>query len=237
MQSRWSAVRAGIRAQIPLTIGTIPFGIIWGALGVAAGLPPAVVVAMSVLVYAGASQFAAAGLITAGAPALVTVLTTLVINLRHVWYSASLAPHLADLSARWKFLFAFTMSDPAYATAIQRYSTAVEREKHHQYVYLGGTLLVYLTWQTTTVTGMLLGARIPPAWNLDFALPLSFIALLAAQLRDRALGVAALTAALTALLLAGLPYQLGMVIGSSAGVLAGWGFERLQRGRAAEAAA
>lgn len=236
MAGRWAAFRDGVRTQFPSTVGTLPFGIIWGALGVAAGLPPLVVMGMSLLVYAGASQFAAAGLIAAGAPWPVTVLTTLVINLRHIWYSASLAPYLAPLSARWKTLFAFTMSDPAYASAIQRYTAAPQPIKHHQYAYLGGTLLVYLSWQLSTLVGVVLGARIPPEWNLDFALPLSFIALLSNQLRDRALAVAALVAALGAVLLAGLPYQLGMVIASSLGVFGGWLFQRLQRGPAAESA-
>ena len=97
---------AGARAEIPILFGAAPFGLIYGVLARGAGLPPLPAMAMSSVVFAGSAQFIGAGLIGAGAPGAVVVLTTLIVNLRHMLYSASLAPYLRRLSpvtACWFF--------------------------------------------------------------------------------------------------------------------------------------
>lgn len=111
----------GVKGVAPILLGVIPFGMIYGVLAVGAGLTPLAAQAMSSVVFAGSAQFVAAGLFRVGAPGVVLVLTTLIVNLRHVLYSASVAPYLAHLSWRWKALLAYLLTDEAYAVAITHY--------------------------------------------------------------------------------------------------------------------
>ena len=114
----------GMRDTVPLLVGAIPFGILFGALAVNAGLSLPATLAMSLIVFAGSSQFVAAGLVAQGAGVLIIVLTTFVVNLRHALYGASLGPYLRGLSHRWLLPLAFWLTDEAYAVVIQRYERA-----------------------------------------------------------------------------------------------------------------
>src|SRR2546425_12969628 len=95
-------VAAGIRAELPILLGVLPFGLIYGALALQAGIPPAPALAMSSIVFAGAAQFVATQLIAVGAPIGLLLFTTFVVNLRPLLYSASLSPYLRPLRPAWK---------------------------------------------------------------------------------------------------------------------------------------
>src|SRR3990172_6826872 len=112
---------AGLRAELPILLGVVPFGMIYGALAVGAGLPPEAALAMSSIVFAGSAQFVATPLFSAGTPWLVILLTTLVVNLRHMLYSASVAPYTKPLRPWWKWLLAYLLTDEAYAVTIIHY--------------------------------------------------------------------------------------------------------------------
>jgi 4-azaleucine resistance transporter AzlC len=221
---------AGVRAQLPILLGVVPFGMIYGALAVSSGLSPAAAQAMSAIVFGGSSQFVAAGLFAAATPWPVIVLTTFVINLRHALYSASVAPYLAHLPARWKGLLAYLLTDEAYAMGIQRLQAPGEPGERH-WALLGGELALWLVWQLSTAVGVFLGAQVPPGWGLDFALALTFIAILVPALTDRPTILAALVAGAVALLGAGLPYKLGLIAAACAGIIAGVAAGRLRLGR------
>lgn len=210
----------GVRAELPILLGVVPFGMIYGVLAISAGLSPAAAQAMSAIVFAGSSQFVGAGLFAAATPWPVIVLTTFVINLRHALYSASMAPHIAHLPARWKALLAYLLTDEAYAVAIQRYRAPGEAAQRHWYL-LGCGLALWVTWQTSTAVGVFLGAQVPASWGLDFALALTFIAILVPALTDRPAVTAALVAGAVALLGAGLPHKLGLMAAAAAGIAAG----------------
>ena len=117
MKSFW----AGGRAASPLLVGVFPFGLIYGALALGAGLSPATAQMMSSIVFAGSAQFVAAQLVHESAPGLIIVLTIAVVNLRHMLYSASIAPYIEHLPMRWKTFLAYLLTDEAYATAIIHY--------------------------------------------------------------------------------------------------------------------
>ena len=104
----------GVKAELPLLLGVLPFGMIYGALAVKLGLPPALALAMSSIVFAGSSQLIGAPLIAAGTPGAVIIATTFVVNLRHALYSASVAPFIKQLPMRWKVLLAYLLTDEAY---------------------------------------------------------------------------------------------------------------------------
>jgi 4-azaleucine resistance transporter AzlC len=220
MASGLKSFWAGIRAESPLLVGVFPFGLIYGALALGAGLTPAAAQAMSSIVFAGSAQFAAVHLIGQSAPGLVVVLTVAVINLRHVLYSASVAPYIERLPARWKTLLAYLLTDEAYAAVITRFEAGGAAPAGHWF-FLGAGLALWATWQVSSALGIFLGAALPASWPIDFAIPLTFIAMLVPVLRGRPMAAAALSAGATALLAGGLPFKLGLILAAMVGILAG----------------
>lgn len=216
---------AGVRAEVPLLIGVFPFGMIYGALALSTGLTASAAQAMSSIVFAGSAQFVTAQLIRESAPGFVIVLTIAIVNLRHVLYSASLAPYLAPLSTRWKTLLAYLLTDEAYAPTILKY----EREgatPHTHWFLLGAGLALWGTWQVSTALGIFLGTAIPKSWSLDFALPLTFIAMVVPILKGRPYVAAALSAGVTALVAHSLPYKLGLILAALVGITVGTYLEK-----------
>ncbi len=211
---------AGVRAESPLLVGVFPFGMIYGALARDAGLSPLASQLMSSVVFGGASQFVAAKLIGEAAPGLVVVLTIAVVNLRHMLYSASVAEHVRALPMRWKVLLSYLLTDEAYAASIVHYESEGVRPESHWF-FLGAGLALWTVWQVSTALGILMGAAIPPSWRLEFALPLTFIAMVAPGLKDLPMVAAALGAGAAALLAYGLPYKLGLIAAALTGIAVG----------------
>lgn len=216
----------GIRAELPILVGTVPFGLIYGAAAVSAHLPRSLAQAMSFIVFAGSAQFVTVQFITAGVPGLILVVTAFVINLRHALYSASVAPYVRKLPAGWKWLLAYLLTDEAYAVAITQYVQPGDGTRRHWY-FLGAGLALWASWQASTAAGIFLGASVPASWSLDFALPLTFIALVVPALRDRAGVSAALVGGLGAVLFAALPFKSGLLLATGAGIAAGLAMETL----------
>jgi 4-azaleucine resistance transporter AzlC len=197
---------------------------IYGVLALSAGLPATLAFAMSSIVFAGSAQFVGAQLIGAGAPGIVILVTTFIVNLRHVLYSASVAPYLKDLGARWKCLLAYFLTDEVYAVAITRVArsgASPSGSPSLRWYFLGAGLAQWSAWQASTLVGIALGAQIPPGWALDFAIALTFIALVIPTLTDRPTVAAALSAGIVAVLTAAWPYKLGLVVAAVVGILVG----------------
>ena len=216
---------AGVRAEIPLLIGVFPFGMIYGALALNAGLSNLAAQMMSSLVFAGSAQFITAQLVHDAAPGLVIILTIAVVNLRHMLYSASLAPYLAALSTRWKILLSYLLTDEAYAPSIIHYEKEGLRPFSHWFL-LGAGLVLWTNWQISTALGIFLGKAIPDSWSLDFALPLTFIAMVVPVLKNRPMIAAALSAGLVALVAYSLPYRLGLIVAALVGIAVGTFLEK-----------
>ena len=146
----------------------------------------------------------------------------MLLNLRHMLYSASVAEHVRHLPRRWRVLLAYLLTAEAYAVAILRYARPAGPgpDLRHWY-FLGCGLTLWGCWQLSTALGIAFGARIPPEWDIDFAVPLTFIALLTLLVKERAGQAAALVAAVAVLALAALPYRLGLVLAIVLGLLAG----------------
>lgn len=228
MTSPRSACFAGVKAVVPLLIGAIPFGIIYGVLAVSAGIPIVLAQAISLIVFAGSAQFIAAQLIGAGASGFVIVLTTFVVNLRHALYSASLAPHVKELPRGWKWLLAYLLTDEAYAVAIAHYRDNAGLPNKHWY-FFGAGFGLWSVWQLSTAIGIFLGTGVPHEWSLDFALALTFIALVVPALKSRADLAAALVGGAVAVAAHGLPYKLGLILAALCGIAAGLVAWRLRK--------
>lgn len=217
---------AGCRAFGPMLMSIVPFGMVCGAAAISAGLTPWQAFAMSCMVFAGSAQIAATQLFADGAPLLVIITTAAVVNLRFMMYSASLAPHFRPLGKPWKALFAYLITDQAYALSIVRYLED-NQGRHLHWFYLGLAGSIWVCWQIATIAGILLGSLVPPDWSLDFIVPLTFIAMVVPLLSDRAMLVAATVGGLASVLLI-LPLKLNLIAAALIGILAGIVAEKLR---------
>jgi 4-azaleucine resistance transporter AzlC len=222
-----AAFLSGARAIVPALFALLPFGLAFGASAAGSGFSAIEALGMSVFVAAGAAQLAAVPLISAGASIAVVVLTVLVINLRFMLYSASMAPHFRSLPLWWKGLLSYHLTDQAYAATIIRFDEAETREPDKRWYFLGTGLAIWSTWQVATLTGVFLGARVSEGWSLDFVLPLVFIALAVPAIKDRTTGAAALSASVAAVFAASLPLNLGLIGAALIGVVGGLAMETL----------
>jgi 4-azaleucine resistance transporter AzlC len=214
-----AALRRGAVAALPLQLATAPFGLIFGALATQAGLDLPQAMGMTVIVVAGASQLAAVQLIADHAPAWLAIATGAVINARMAMYSASIAPYWRGASLRTRALAAFLLHDQAYALSMRRHVEAPDEPVAARLGYFFGVGVVsVIAWTAGSLAGALLGGRLPQEWALDFAVPITFIAVLAPLLRDGAHVAAALTASIAALLLAPLPLGSGLVLAAALGI-------------------
>lgn len=215
--------RAGHRAALPLLMGVMPFGLVTGVAMVANGIGALPAMALSVLVFAGASMLAAGQLLAAGTPAAMILLAVLFINLRHVMYSASLRTQFAGLPLRLRALMGYLLADNVYALSMMRHAEHPQLAGKVPY-YFGAALTIWSGWQVSVAAGLLVGTGLPAAWKLDFAAPLAFVAITVPLLRDRAMVAAAAAAAVTVVLAYGLPFRLGLplagVVGIAVGLLA-----------------
>jgi len=215
-----AAFLIGVRALLPMLLGVAPFGVIYGVVALQSGIPPMAAFLMSSLVFAGSAQFMLAQLVGAGAPALLMVGAVGLINLRHALYSASVAPVLAQLPRRWKLLLAYLLTDEAYAAAIPHLLTSPQSVQAH-WVLFGAGFALWFGWQLSTLAGVLVGAQLPADLGLDFALPLTFIAIVVPMIDNRAKFTAALFAGTVAVMLVSLPYKTGLFAAALAGLVAG----------------
>ena len=223
---------AGSRAIVPLVIGAIPFGMIFGTLATSSGLSVAGTIAMSAFVFAGSSQFIALGLLATGTALPLIVLTTFVVNLRHLLYAISLVPHVRHLPQRWKLPIGFWLTDESFAVAIARYNQN-DSSPHKHWYYLGAALLMYGNWQLCTLVGLSVGQLLPDAatWGLDFAMSVTFIGMVMPYLTTQPMVVTVMVAGIVSVWTHALPHQVGLIVAALAGILAGVGTERIQSAR------
>ncbi len=154
------------------------------------------------------------------APAAVIIATGLVINARHVMYSAALAPHFSEFPLSWRLAGPYILTDQAFAISITRYENVAEPH-YKRWFFFGAGMTLWALWQTTTTLGVLLGAQVPSSWNLDFAIPLVFISLLIPTVRTRPALVAAVVAGVLAVVARDMPNATGLLVAAAAGIAAG----------------
>ena len=218
----------GVLEIAPMMLAVGPFGAVVGLAAVASGLTFGETVAMSALVNGGSAQLAALALIGSGAPVVVILATVFFVNLRYLMYSMALAPHLSGVRRLWRLLMAHVLFDQTFAFATRRYSQ--EPQRGHRVAYFFGLALpLYVTWLSGNMVGAAFGAQVPDSWSLDFAIPLTFLALLMPAIGDRPAALAALVGGVVALIGVSLPYNLGLIIGSLSGISAGMLAERRWR--------
>ncbi len=219
MHTRRSEFVNGIRDTFPLVVGAIPFALIFGALAVNNGLSSAAAMGLSLFVFAGSSQFIASGLVGQGVGLALIVFTTFIVNVRHVLYSATLAPHVKHLPQRWLLPLGFWLTDETFAVVVTRYSQVDSSPFKHWY-HLGSAVIMYLNWNFWTFIGLVAGQSIPDLsrFGLSFAMDVTFIGMIMPQLKNRPMALAALVAGLSAVALNNLPNKLGLIVAVFIGI-------------------
>jgi 4-azaleucine resistance transporter AzlC len=226
----WREFAAGARDTIPMMVGAAPFGVIFGTLVTASPLSLWHGQLMSLAVFAGSAQFIAVGLIAGHASFAVILATTFVVNLRHILYSATLAPYVAHLPARWRWALAGLLTDEVFAVAYAHYQKRPAGETGPHY-FFGSGVAMYLNWQMWTLLGLLFGAAFPglKSLGLDFAMVATFIAIIVPQLVAMRFIAAALAAGVLSFAWQGWPYKLGLLAAVLVGVATGMAVSMLDR--------
>ncbi|MDX2163780.1 MAG: AzlC family ABC transporter permease [bacterium] len=213
---------AGFRDTIPLVVGAVPFGIIFGALAVTNGLSPLAAIGMSLFVFAGSSQFIGSNLYGAGAALPLIVLTTFVVNVRHALYSATLAPYVRNLPHVWLVPLGFWLTDETFVIVARHYQEPGDVRYKHWY-YFGSAIFMYVNWNVCTLIGIIAGQSIPdPArLGLDFALIVTFIGMVIPSITTRPILASVIAASIAALIFNPLPNNLGLMVAAIIGVIVG----------------
>ena len=162
---------------LPLLIPVVPFGIIFGAIGIELGFGPYATYATSIIIFSGASQIVFFQLLSAGASSIVAITSCSVISTRHFLYGAVVNQYLSSLSIYWKIGLSYILTDQAFAVS-NEYFKKNKNDKFKHYYLLGAGVTLWITWQLTTIIGILLGSIVPEELGLTFAIPLTFLALL-----------------------------------------------------------
>jgi 4-azaleucine resistance transporter AzlC len=224
---------SGVKAALPLVLGYIPVGMAFGVLARQAGLSGLEASALSLLVYAGASQFIAIDMLAAGAFIVPIVITTLLVNLRHLLMSSAIAPHLGRLSSAGILLVSAELTDESFAVAM----TNPETLRGRPLFFIGLQITAHAAWVGGTILGAIFGAMIDgAAYGIPFALPALFICLLVIQLKTSIHWIVMVTAGASALAFrALLPGNWYIILAAT--LASALGYWLLSRGQAGEAAA
>ena len=161
----------------PLLLPVVPFGIIFGAIGIELGFGPYITYATSIIIFSGASQIVFFQLLSNGASSLIAITSSSVVSTRHLLYGAVVAQYLSKLSLMWKIFLSYLLTDQAFAVS-QEFFKKNSNDEYKHYHLLGAGLTLWIVWQLTTVVGILLGSIVPEELGLSFTIPLTFLALL-----------------------------------------------------------
>ena len=218
-------MRDGFKAVSPILLGTIPFGFIFGVSAASSDIDQLAAWASSFLVFGGASQLAIVEVMGSGGAAVTALLTAVIINSRHLMYSADMGRYTTQESLGRRAGVGYLLTDQAYLVTSTRFPDPDSSEGVIPF-YFGAALTLWTTWQIATTAGFFLGNVIPDSWSLEFAIPLTFLALLILAVRTKPALVAAIVGGIVAVGAIDLPYGLGLMAGAAAAIAAGMISER-----------
>jgi predicted branched-subunit amino acid permease len=224
----------GVRDGAPFVLVIVPFALLFGVVATEAGLNLVETMAFSVLVIAGAAQFTAVELLSKDAPAVIALVSALAVNLRMAMYSASLTPHLGAAPLWQRALAAYLTVDQTYACSILKYQNRPDWTARQKLGYfLAVAVPIVPLWYAFTLVGALVGSAMPAGLALDFAVPITFLAMVGPMLHTRAHLAAAVVSVTAALVFAFLPYNLGLLLAAVLAMMTGARVEVIEARRAA----
>ena len=220
IMKKFTIFKQGVLEELPLQLGVFPFGIIYGIMAIESGLTPMQAFLMSSIIFGGASQIAFVQLISNATPFGVIITTVGAINSRHFLYSISMMDFLKNLSLKWRIGLAYLLTDEAYAISIRRFINEPNKSFIHFHL-LGTGITLFLSWQISTLTGVLLGGDLPQFLDLQFIIPLTFIAIIVPMIRSISTFLVVVTSAFSGLILKNLDIQFWIIVSGIIGVMVG----------------
>jgi 4-azaleucine resistance transporter AzlC len=228
-QTKTALAFQGAKDSFPLVVAAMPFGIVYGALGQSQGLSDWVVMAISIFVFAGASQFIAITLLATGAALPVIVSTVFIVNLRHSLYAVSLIPFVKHLSSQIRIAMGFVLTDETFAVVYNRLSNQADR--NITAYYFGSAGFMYLNWQLCTLIGIVAGNNYPQLteYGLDVAMVVAFIGIVVPHLKLSSHWICAIVAGVSGILTYQWPHQTGLLFSSILAIVMGVTAENLMK--------
>jgi branched chain amino acid efflux pump len=217
----------GFRDGAPFVLVVVPFALLFGVVATEAGLSIVETMSMTVLVIAGAAQFTALQLLSDNAPTFIAILTALAVNMRMAMYSASMVAHFGKAPLWKRVLASYFLVDQTYGVSFGQFEREPAMSMAQKFAYFFGSVTVLAPmWYGFSFVGAVAGKSIPPEYALDFAIPITFIAIVAPSLRSLPHVAAALVSIAGALALVWIPYNLGLMIAAVLAMMVGAGVEK-----------
>ena len=213
MLSKSNIFFKGVVDILPLMIPVVPFGIIFGAIGIELGFGPYLTYVTSIVIFSGASQIVILQLFSAGASSLVVITSSSVVSTRHLLYGAVVSQHLNHLSIYWKIGLSYLLTDQAFAVS-NEYFKKNNSNKYKHFHLIGSGFTLWLIWQITTIIGIILGSIVPEELGLTFTIPLTFLALLVNYLRNFNHLIVILLSGTSSILFFDFPFQSYIILSS-----------------------
>jgi len=218
MSSKFSIFKKGLIDISPLLIPVIPFGIIFGAIGIELGFSPLITYATSLIIFGGASQIVFIQLLSGGASSLVAITSVGVINSRHFLYGAVLTEYLEKLSLIKKLIISYLITDQTFAVS-SKYFKNHKINNHSHYHLIGAGVILWTTWQVTTIIGIFLGSIVPEEWGLKFAIPLTFLAIIVNDFRKLDHVLVMIISGISSLIFFDIPFKAYIILTPLIGLL------------------
>ena len=212
--------KQGVLQELPLQLGVFPFGIIYGVMAIESGLTFLQALLMSSIIFGGASQIAFVQLLSNSTPYGVIVTTVGAINSRHLLYSISMVEYLNKLSLGWRVMLAYLLTDEAYAVSIRKFINQSDNSILH-YHLLGSGITLFISWQISTLFGVWLGNDLPEFLDLQFIIPLTFIAIIIPMIKSKSTLITVISSGISALIFKNLDINFWIVLSGLTGILAG----------------
>ena len=209
----------GFYDVLPLLLPVVPFGIIFGAIGVELGFGPYSTFASSIIIFSGASQIVFFQLFSSGASSFVAITSSSVISSRHLLYGAVVAQYLSKLSLNWKIFLSYFLTDQAFAVS-QEFFKKNQNDKLKHFHLLGSGITLWIVWQVSTIIGIILGSIVPDELGLAFTIPLTFLALLINYLRKIDHLIVIIISGVLSILLYHAPFKSYIILSSIISLLA-----------------
>jgi predicted branched-subunit amino acid permease len=210
----------GLKGMLPITTGIIPFGLVMGTVCSEAQLTLLQSIGMNLFIFAGASQLASVDLMGTQTETIVVVATGLIINLRFMLYSAALSPVVRNSSFLTKLASAYCLTDQNYAVMSAHQGILSENRDIIRF-YFGASVCMIVAWHMSVIAGYTFGNFAPTSWSLEYAVPLSFVALVIPSLKGKKFIYVAIFSSLFSIFLNGLPYNLGLIFTALLGIVLG----------------
>tara|TARA_Y100001968_G_scaffold276819_1_gene271315 strand:- start:20 stop:709 length:690 start_codon:yes stop_codon:yes gene_type:complete len=222
---KWQIFKQGVLQELPLQLGVFPFGIIYGVMAIESGLTFLQALLMSSIIFGGASQIAFVQLLSNSTPYGVIVTTVGAINSRHLLYSISMVEYLNKLSLSWRVMLAYLLTDEAYAVSIRKFIKHSDNSILH-YHLLGSGITLFVSWQISTLFGVWLGNDLPEFLDLQFIIPLTFIAIVIPMIKSKSTLITVISSGISALIFKNLDINFWIILSGLTGILAGMASSR-----------